>query len=60
MKTIKSIKAYSSKLGYELSIDECIDIIDTSYPWESIENAVEDWLNAYETCRIFNEEDVDA
>jgi hypothetical protein len=57
MKRLNEVKLYSSKLGYELSIDECIDIIDTSYPWETVENMVEDWLNANETCRIFNEDE---
>jgi hypothetical protein len=56
MKRLNEVKLYGNKLGYELSIDECIDIIDTSYPWETVENMVEDWLNANETCRIFNEE----
>jgi len=57
MKRLNEVKLYGSKLGYELSIDECIDIIDTSYPWETVQNMVEDWLNANETCRIFNEEE---
>ena len=53
--TIDAIMAYSKELGYELTTDDCIDIIDSGYHSEPLKGAVEDWLNTWETCRNFEE-----
>lgn len=55
--SIESMKLYSKQLGYELTTDDCVDIIDTGYQGEPLEGAVEDWLNTWETCRHFGRDD---
>lgn len=55
-RTIDAMKTYSKELGYELTTDDCVDIIDSGYQNEPIKLAVEDWLNTWETCRNFEEE----
>lgn len=55
--TIQSIKSYSKELGYEMDDGDCLDLIVTGFHGESIQSAVEDWLNAWETCRQFGRED---
>jgi len=42
------LKAYAANLGYELSDDDCTEIISTSYDGETVEEAVNDFLDAYE------------
>ena len=54
--TIDAMKTYSKKLRYEITTEDCIDIIDTGYHLEPLEGAVEDWLNTWETCRHFGRE----
>jgi hypothetical protein len=42
------LKAYAATLGYELSDDDCTEIISTSYDGETVKEAVNDFLDAYE------------
>lgn len=58
--TIDAMMAYSKELGYELTTDDCIDIIDSGYHLEPLRTAVHDWLNTWETCRNFEEDEIDA
>jgi hypothetical protein len=44
----KEIKYFAYSLGYELSDEDCLEIIKTSNDGETIEDAVNDFLNAYE------------
>jgi hypothetical protein len=46
--TNKEIKAYASSLGYEFTDADCADIIGTSYEGETVEHAVNDFLDAFE------------
>ena len=46
--TINELKEYAKKIGYELSENDCIDIIETSYEGETIQQAVTDYLSAFE------------
>lgn len=46
--THDEIKSYSLALGYVLTDEDCADIIEDSYEGETVENAVNDFLNAYE------------
>ena len=45
---IDELKQYALSLGYELTTEDCIEIIETSFKGESIKHAVTDFLNAYE------------
>ena len=56
-KTVAEMQAYSSRLGYELSEDDCLDVINTGYHGEPLKSAVRDWLNAYETCKDLGGDD---
>jgi hypothetical protein len=40
--------AYAKTIDIELSADDCAEIIATSYPGETVEEAVWDFLDAYE------------
>lgn len=42
------LKAYALFLGYVLSDEDCTEIISTSYKGETVKEAVNDFLNAYE------------
>jgi hypothetical protein len=46
--TIEQLKQYALTLGYELSNYDCVEIIETSQKGETIQEAVTDYLNAYE------------
>ena len=46
--TIKDLKMYAQSLGFTLSNRDCYDIITTSYEGETVNDAVDDFLNAYE------------
>jgi len=46
--TFISLKAYALVLGYEINDVDCQDIIETSFEGETVEDAVNDYLNAYE------------
>jgi hypothetical protein len=46
--TNEKIKAYASSLGYEFTDEDCADIIGTSYEGETVEHAVNDFLDAFE------------
>jgi hypothetical protein len=46
--TINELKEYASTLGYELSNYDCAEIIETSHEGETIQEAVKDYLHAYE------------
>jgi hypothetical protein len=46
--TRQELKNYANILGYELSDEDCAEIIRTSYAEESVSEAVEDFLRAYE------------
>lgn len=46
--TCDEIKTYAKSLGYELSDDDCAEIISTSYEGETVREAVNDFLDAYE------------
>ena len=41
-------KEFAKILGYTLSDDDCIEILETSYDGETCEQAVNDFLDAYE------------
>jgi hypothetical protein len=45
---ITELKTCAGNLGYELSDADCLDIIETSFNGESILEAVNDYLDAYE------------
>ena len=42
------LKDYANRLGYELSDEDCAEIIETSYEGETAKEAVNDFLNAFE------------
>jgi hypothetical protein len=44
----ESIKAFAFSLGYDFSDEDCREIANASYHGETIEDAVNDFLNAYE------------
>ena len=44
----EDITSFAFSLGYVLSYDDCVEIIRTSNNDETIEDAVNDFLNAYE------------
>jgi hypothetical protein len=46
--TFEELKDYASRLGYELSDEDCAEIIATSYDGETAKEAVNDFLNAFE------------
>jgi len=46
--TINELKVYAQSLGFTLSNRDCYDIISTSYEGETVVDAVDDFLNAYE------------
>lgn len=46
--TIKELKEYALSLGYELTTYDCAEIIETSYDGETVQEAVTDYLHAYE------------
>jgi len=46
--TNEKIKAYALSLGYEFNDDDCNYVIDTSYEGETVEDAVNDFLDAFE------------
>ena len=46
--TIEQLKEYALTLGYELSNYDCSEIIETSHEGETIQEAVTDYLHAYE------------
>ncbi len=46
--TYDDLKDHASRLGYELSDEDCADIIATSYDGETAKEAVNDFLNAFE------------
>lgn len=48
MITISSLKDYAKRLGYELSDEDCAEIIETSYDGETASEAVNDFLDAFE------------
>jgi|688.fasta_scaffold265896_6 hypothetical protein len=47
------IKQCALELGYELSDEDCADILKDSYAGETVWAATTDWLNAWETCADF-------
>jgi len=49
----EKIKQCARELGYELSDEDCEDILKDSYVGETVWNATTDWLNAWETCADF-------
>ena len=46
--TFDQLKDYASRLGYEISDEDCVEIIETSYEGETAKEAVIDFLNAFE------------
>jgi len=46
--TIDDLKTYAESVGFTLSNSDCFDIISTSYVGETVSDAVDDFLNAYE------------
>jgi hypothetical protein len=46
--THEQLKQYSESIGYTLNDEDCEDIIQTSYIGETVEQAVNDYLDAYE------------
>lgn len=54
--TDQALMDYAWKLGYRLSAEDCEEIRQTSFPGETIDHAVKDFLSAYEggwKCLIF-------
>jgi hypothetical protein len=45
---IQSIKDHAKKLGYEFDDEDCQEILDTTYEGETVAEAVEDFLSAFE------------
>lgn len=43
-----ALKTCAKDLGYELSDADCLDIIETSFSGESVLEAINDYLDAYE------------
>ena len=46
--THNEIKAYALTMGFEFSDYDCEEIISTSHEGETVAEAVNDFLNAYE------------
>lgn len=46
--THDNLKEYASRLGYELSDEDCDEIIATTYEGETAKEAVSDFLSAFE------------
>lgn len=46
--THEEIKTYALSLGYEFTDDDCQELSDGSFEGETLEDAVNDYLNAYE------------
>lgn len=44
----EAIKAYALSMGFEFSDDDCEELIATSHPGETVQEAVNDYLDAYE------------
>jgi hypothetical protein len=42
------LKEYANSIGYELSNEDCVEIINTSYDGETPKQAVDDFLSAFE------------
>ena len=47
------LKQCALELGYELTDEDCADILKDSYAGETVWDATTDWLNAWETCADF-------
>jgi hypothetical protein len=45
---ITELKTCAENLGYELSDSDCLDIIETSFNGETVLEAINDYLDAYE------------
>lgn len=54
------LKQCAKELGYEISTEDCEDILKDSYIGETVWNATTDWLNAWETCADFMKKKYDA
>ena len=46
--TYDNLKAYAKNLGYDFSDEDCDEIIRTSHNGETVSEAVNDFLDAYE------------
>lgn len=46
--TYEAIKSYALSLGYEFTNDDCQELLEGTFEGETLENAVNDYLNAYE------------
>jgi len=46
--TNQSLTDYAASLGYDLSEEDCEEIRATSYDGETVADAVDDYLRAYE------------
>ena len=46
--TNESLIAYAASIGYDLSAEDCEEIRATSYDGETVADAVDDYLRAYE------------
>ncbi len=46
--SIFNLKEYANSIGYELSNDDCVEILNTSYDGETTKQAVDDYLSAFE------------
>jgi hypothetical protein len=46
--TMQDIKQYALSLGYTLTSYDCAEIIETSHDGETVQEAVTDYLHAYE------------
>ena len=49
------LKQCARQLGYEISDEDCADIMKGSHEGENVWGATTDWLNAYETCADFSD-----
>jgi hypothetical protein len=48
------LKQCASQLGYEISDEDCADIMKDSPKGETVWTATTDWLNTWETCADFD------
>ena len=46
--TTEQIKNYALSLGYEFTDDDCQELLEGIFEGETLEDAVNDYLNAYE------------
>lgn len=46
--TYEAIKNYALSLGYAFTNDDCQELLEGTFEGETLENAVNDYLNAYE------------